>query len=321
MTRPARRVRVTARAKLNLGLAVGPRRRDGFHELATLFQSISLADTLTATRSARGFTLRVRHDDAVWRKSGGRAGRRAALRPVFRLVPSGRDNLVLRAARLFAARTGWKGGARFALVKRIPAQAGLGGGSADAAAALRALERLSGIPLPRERRLALAAELGSDVPFAALGGTALGLGRGEILTPLGLDRPFRAIVVAPSWRVPTADAFLQIDRRRLGLTDWKANLRFARLLGRGRVAPGKALRLGNAFEDVLGEHREAFLSLRDRLEAAGAKPVGLSGSGSAVFGIVPAGIPADVVASRLIGTEPRTVVKSERTGGRLEVLK
>lgn len=317
MRRAASSVRVTARAKLNLGLVVGPVRPDGFHELATIFQSISLADTLTATKRREGFTLHIRHEDAATpRMPRGRRGPGASRG----LVPAGADNLVLRAARLFAASVGYPGGARFDLVKRIPAQAGLGGGSADAAATLLAMERIAGLSVSRARRLALAEELGSDVPFAVFGGTALGLGRGEKLTRLRLDRPFRALLVVPAWRVPTAEAFYQIDRNRLPLTDWKANLRFARLLGRAPLGPGRALGLGNAFEDVLGMKRGEFLSLRDRLLAAGAESVSLSGSGSAVFGILPPGIPSHVVAGRLAGTESRYAVKSERSGLRLEIL-
>jgi len=206
------------------------------------------------------------------------------------------------------------------LTKRIPAQAGLGGGSADAAAALLAMERLSGRRRSRKRRLDLAAELGSDVPFAVLGGTALGLGRGERLTRLRLRRPFRAILVVPRWRIPTAHAFRQIDRKRLGLTDWTANLRSARQLGRAPIGPEEALGLGNSFEDVLGAKRREYLALRDRLISAGAGAVGLSGSGSAVFGILSGSMPARVVAGRLGGTEPRYAVKSESVGLRLEVL-
>lgn len=296
-------MRITARAKLNLGLAVGPRRPDGFHDLVTVFQSISLADTLVARRRRAGFTLRVR------------SGSRAAARH----VPAGAGNLVLRAARLFAERHGFTGGVAFELVKRIPAQAGLGGGSADAAAALLAMERLSGLGSSRARRLALAVELGSDVPFAVLGGTCLGTGRGEQLKRLRLARPFRALVVVPPWRVSTADAFHQIDRKRLALTDWSANLRFARLLSRAPVVPERALRLGNRFEDVLGEKQEEFLSLRDRLQAAGAIDVGLSGSGSAVFGTIPPGLQSKIVARRFAGNEPHFAVRSERSSMRLDI--
>jgi 4-diphosphocytidyl-2-C-methyl-D-erythritol kinase len=306
-----RSVSVTARAKINLGLAVGPRRADGFHDLITVFQSVSLADTLRVTRRARGFTLRVRFEDATLRGRRARATER---------VPRGAGNLVLRAARLFAERIGFDGGAAFELVKRIPSEAGLGGGSADAAASLRALEALNGRRLTPARRLALAAELGSDVPFAMFGGTALGMGRGERLDRLKLARPFRALLVVPDWRISTADAFRQIDLKKFALTRWKSNLRFASQLRRAPLRPGRAMRLGNSFEDVLGGKRKEFLALRKRLLRAGAEDVRLSGSGSTVLGIVPSGVASHVVAGRLAGSEPRYAVKSEGAGLRIEFL-
>jgi 4-diphosphocytidyl-2-C-methyl-D-erythritol kinase len=228
MTLP-RRVQVEARAKLNLGLAVGPRRPDGFHELATIFQSVTLADTLVAERRARGFSLELRHEEAA---------ARGALAPRARAaVPAGPGNLALRAARLAARHAGIRGGVHLSLTKRIPAQAGLGGGSADAAAALVAVFALYGVRVPLGHRLALGGQLGSDVPFALFGGTALGLGRGERLTRLRPGRPFRALIAVPRWRVPTARAFREIDRSRYGLTRWKAKLRFARSAGRVRLRP------------------------------------------------------------------------------------
>jgi len=307
-----RRVRVEARAKLNLGLAVGPERPDGYHELATLFQSITLADTLIARYRRRGFTLRVRHEDASVR---GRAAR--ALRT---LVPAGRDNLVLRAARKLASRAGLDHGAAFELIKRIPARAGLGGGSADAAAAIAALLALSGLRLGRNERLALAAELGSDVPFALTGGTALGLGRGERLTRLKLREPFRALVAVPGWRISTARAFDQINRDKYGLTGWPAKLRFAQLLGRERISLSRALRLGNTFEKLLGVRHSDFLSLRERLLAAGTGPVRMTGSGSAVFGVLEPGVSAAKVVGRFIGHEPLFLVRSARAGLRLDAV-
>src|SRR5262249_36944710 len=147
------------------------------------------------------------------------------------------------------------GGARFTLVKRIPAQAGMGGGSDDAAAAIAALLALHGRSLSREEKLACALQLGSDVPFAFFGGTALGMGRGERLTPLRLREPFRAVVAMPDWRVSTAQAFTRMDRVRNGLTPWRHHLTFARTLGRQRVDALSLIRRGNHFEAVLGRRR------------------------------------------------------------------
>ena len=195
-----RRIRLEARAKLNLGLAVGPRRDDGFHELATIFQSVTLSDTLVIERRPRGFSLEVAVEDAslgvpgsvrTLGSVGAAAERRRRQPPAAARVPRGSANLVLRAAHRLAAAAGLARGAHFRLTKRIPAGAGLGGGSADAAAALWGLRRLYRVKISREQLLRLALELGSDVPFALHGGTALGRGRGERLTPLRLARPFR----------------------------------------------------------------------------------------------------------------------------------
>jgi 4-diphosphocytidyl-2-C-methyl-D-erythritol kinase len=302
-------VTVEARAKLNLGLAVGPRRTDGYHELATIFQSVSLADELVAVRRRRGFTLKVRHEEAAARP----AGRRAARAP----VPRGPGNLVLRAARAVAARARLTGGVAFRLTKRIPARAGLGGGSADAAAAIAAVGALYGLRLSRADKLGIAAKIGSDVPFALLGGTALGLGRGERLRPLRLERPFRVILAVPGWRISTPRAFDQIDRHKYGLTGWPAKLRSAQLLGRERISVSRALRLGNTFEQVLGARLSDFESLRDRMRAAGLRKIRMTGSGSAVFGILEPGIPSAKVLGRFIGQEPIFLARTARAGLRL----
>lgn len=306
---PVRRVTVTAHAKLNLGLRVGPPRPDGFHDLVTVFQSVSLADTLVAERTAGGFSLRVLHEEAAFRGGQGRTAKAA--------VPAGPANLVLRAARLAKERLGLPGGARFTLVKRIPARAGMGGGSADAAAALAAMLALHGRRLPRARRVALAAELGSDVPFAITGGTALGLGRGERLEPLRLARPLRAIVAVPHWRVSTAGAFRRLDEVKYGLTGWQRLLRLAASLGRKQVTAFQAMRLGNDFEVVLGQRRHDFDVLRARMVRAGLLEPRLTGSGSGIFGIVPEGAPVREIAGRFPGREPIWLVRSVGKGLRI----
>lgn len=303
------RVAVTAYAKLNLGLRVGPARPDGFHDLVTVFQSVSLADTLVAERAARGFTLRLLHDEAALRGAQARAA--------LASVPAGADNLVLRAARLAKERFRLAGGARFTLVKRIPAGAGMGGGSADAAAALQAMLALHGLRPGLPERLALAAELGSDVPFALFGGTALGMGRGERLRRLRLASSFRAIVAVPHWRVPTAGAFRSLDEAKYGLTGWKRTLRFAASLGRKRVTALSALRLGNDFEKVLEHRRHDFEALRAGLRGSGLLEPHLTGSGSGVFGVVPEGASVREIAGRFPGREPLYQVRSVGKGLRI----
>jgi 4-diphosphocytidyl-2-C-methyl-D-erythritol kinase len=309
----ARRIAIDAHAKLNLTLAVGPARADGFHDLVTVFQSVSLADTLIVEPRTRGFTLVVRHEDASLLGGGpevaihGTAGDRS-------IVPAGADNLVLRAAHRVARELDLGAGARFTLVKRIPAGAGLGGGSADAAAVIAALPVLYGLRLPRARALAIALELGSDVPFAFVGGTALGVGRGENLTRVAIDGPFEALVAVPAWRISTGSAFARIDRIKYGLTLRGVKLRSAQILGRERLSAASLVRLGNTFEKVLGNRRSDFLSLGMRLRHAGAVAVRMSGSGSSVFGVLGPGSSIHEVAARFTGSETLYAVRSARTG-------
>jgi len=302
--RPAA-VRVDANAKLNLGLAVGPRRADGFHELATVFQSISLADRLIASRKRSGFSLRVRYEDV------------AARGPAIERVPGGNANLVLRAARRVAERAGLRGGASFELLKRIPARSGMGGGSADAAAAIVAMNSLYGLGLGPADRLAIGLEIGSDVPFALMGGTAVGFGRGERLRPARLSSAFRAVVAVPRWRVSTVRAFAAIDRNKYGLTEWGAKLRFAQSVERKRVSASGLQLLGNTFESALGRRRKEFVSLCARLEDAGVPNPRMTGSGSAVFGVLAIGIPVRSIISRFEGNESIFVVRSTRRALRL----
>jgi 4-diphosphocytidyl-2-C-methyl-D-erythritol kinase len=299
----SRAVRVEAHAKLNLGLAVGPRRPDGYHEIATFYQSVSLADTLVFEPRREGFTLAVRSELP---EDGGAVGS----------IPRGAGNLVSAAARLMRDEIGIRG-ARIRLVKRIPAGSGLGGASADAAATILGLARLHGARLSRERRMALGLRLGSDVPFALLGGTALGLGRGERLRPLRLKERFRAIVAVPTWRVSTALAFRRIDHAKYGLTAWRAKLRFAQAIEREGVTTLDGKRFGNTFELALGNRRADLQSLRRRMTAAGLRRPALTGSGSAVFGILPAGVSAKVAIGRFEGTERLYVVHSASAGARI----
>jgi 4-diphosphocytidyl-2-C-methyl-D-erythritol kinase len=156
-------VHVRVPAKINLALSVGPPGADGFHELATVFQAVSLYDDLVASPA----------DDVTIEVTGTDAAR----------VPADERNLAVRAARLLAARAGVSEGVALRVTKRIPVAGGMAGGSADAAAALLALDRLWDARTPDDELLAMAAELGSDVPFALLGGTAVGRGRGEEVAP------------------------------------------------------------------------------------------------------------------------------------------
>jgi 4-diphosphocytidyl-2-C-methyl-D-erythritol kinase len=166
----------------------------------------------------------------------------------------------------------------------------------------------------------MALALGSDVPFALCGsGTALGFGRGERLRPLRLRRPFRALIAVPRWRVSTAQAYSRIDRQKYSLTLWDTKLRSTQLLERKQLSVEAAIRLGNAFEDVLGARRLDLLSLRRRLRDAGAVEAQMTGSGSAVFGVLGSGRPATMVVNRFTGSETVYLVRSARSGLRIKV--
>jgi 4-diphosphocytidyl-2-C-methyl-D-erythritol kinase len=173
-------VTVRAAAKVNLHLGVGRPRADGFHPLATVYQTLSLHDDVSVSAGQRWRVSLVCEDDID------REG-----------FPTGEDNIVVRAGRLLAAHHGVDRAAEFTVRKSIPIAGGLAGGSADAAAALVALDRLWELETSDDDLLSLAAQLGSDVPFALVGGTALGRGRGEQVTPL-LDRATRWWVVVPA---------------------------------------------------------------------------------------------------------------------------
>lgn len=187
------RLSVSVPAKINLHLEILGQRRDGFHELRTLFQSIDLFDRLTAEEAPPGeMALEVDPKGAI---------------------ASGEANLVLRAARLLAEETGVSTGTRLILSKKIPVGGGLGGGSADAAAALVLLDRLWGCNLDGLGVHRLAATLGSDVPFFLHGGLALGIGRGDEVFPLPDEAELATVVVVPKVSILTAEAYRSYDEQ------------------------------------------------------------------------------------------------------------
>jgi 4-diphosphocytidyl-2-C-methyl-D-erythritol kinase len=196
--RPAAAVTVRAPAKVNVSLAVGPLRPDGFHALSTVYLAVSLFDTVTAV-PGEGLSLEVTGEG-----TGATAG----------TVPTDRTNLVWRAAELLARSAGVPADARLSVHKAIPAAAGLAGGSADAAATLVALDELWGTRAGREDLDGLAAQLGSDVPFSLHGGVALGSGRGEQLSPV-LARAARHWVLGIAGEgLSTPAVYAELDRLR-----------------------------------------------------------------------------------------------------------
>jgi len=194
-------VRVRVPAKINLHLQVGDLRSDGYHELATVYHAVSLFDEVTA-RPGDTLTLTMEGEGAG-------------------SLSLDESNLVLRAARLLAVHTGRPAHARIHLRKHIPIAGGLAGGSADAAAALVACDALWNTGLARDHLAELAAEVGSDVPFLVLGGTALGTGRGERVSPvLAPNHTWHWVLAIADDGLSTPEVYREVDRRRAaGLAD------------------------------------------------------------------------------------------------------
>jgi 4-diphosphocytidyl-2-C-methyl-D-erythritol kinase len=187
-------ITVRAPAKINLHLGVGARRADGFHPLVTVYQAVGLCDDVTVTRSP-GWTLGVTVPE--WMDA--------------EAVPVTGDNIVDRAAHLLARHHGTASQASVSIAKSIPVAGGMAGGSADAAAALVALDRLWGLDTSDDDLLAIAAELGSDVPFALLGGTALGTGRGELVEPVVDPTTWWWVVVPSASGLSTPAVYRRFD--------------------------------------------------------------------------------------------------------------
>ncbi|WP_182345632.1 4-(cytidine 5'-diphospho)-2-C-methyl-D-erythritol kinase [Tomitella gaofuii] len=181
-------------AKVNLHLGVGGLRADGYHELTTVFQALSLHDTVSVV-PAHGLEVRVRGEGA-------------------RFVPTDRRNLVWRAAEAMAAHAGREPKARITVDKGIPVAGGMAGGSADAAGTLVALDAMWGLDLPRDELRRIAAGLGSDVPFILFGGTALGTGRGEDLTTVLTRNDCHWVLAFAKGGLRTPDVFAELDRLR-----------------------------------------------------------------------------------------------------------
>jgi 4-diphosphocytidyl-2-C-methyl-D-erythritol kinase len=187
-------VTVRVPAKVNLHLSVGPTREDGYHELVTVFHAVSLYDEVTAT-PARDLSVGISGEGAAE-------------------LSTDRDNLVWRAAVLLAERAGVQPAVRLDLAKGIPVAGGLAGGSADAAATLVACDALWGTGLERAELVELAADLGSDVAFSLTGGTALGTGRGERLTPVLATGRWHWVLAVAGEGLATSDVYGELDRLR-----------------------------------------------------------------------------------------------------------
>ncbi|MDR3721896.1 MAG: 4-(cytidine 5'-diphospho)-2-C-methyl-D-erythritol kinase [Candidatus Acidoferrales bacterium] len=252
-------VRLKAFAKVNLCLHVLGRRPDNYHELRTIFQTISLHDTLSLSRTRQpGIILET--DDAA--------------------LPTGPENLVYRAINAIACEIGFRGGIRARLEKRIPIARGLGGGSSDAAAALIGMLRLAKKTLPLERMMEIAAGLGADVPFFLFGGRALAVNRGDEIYPLD-DGPKRTIVVVSpkDIGVSTKDAYQWLSAELTRLSKPNRIWEFCALCWSRQET------VSNDFEGPVFSRHPRLGEIRSELLKRGAANAALAGSGSAVFGV------------------------------------
>lgn len=250
-----------AKAKINLGLRVLGKRADGYHEVDMLMQSIELADQLTFVRDSQ-LTLQLDNQQ---------------------LQADPQENLIIKAARVLAAHTGFKCGAKITLQKRIPIAAGLAGGSSDAAATLRGLNRLWQTGLTMRELENLATQIGSDVAFCVQGGTQRATGRGEILQPLAPLPKMNLVVFKPNFGVSTQKVYQAFNLQKV-----TRKVDIGQLITAVQTAKIEEIiaSMGNDLESVtLALHPEIGLIKRAMLDW-GASYALMSGSGPTVFAVV-----------------------------------
>jgi 4-diphosphocytidyl-2-C-methyl-D-erythritol kinase len=256
-------LRARAAAKINLALLVGARRQDGYHEVVSVMQAVGLWDDLEVTVAADGFGLEVEGEG----------------------LPPAESNLVLVAARELARRSLDLPGVRFRLRKGIPISAGLGGGSADGAAALLALDRLWQLHLPSMNLHVMATEIGSDVPFCLSGGCQVGSGRGEVLEPLRTRGTLWWVVAIDAEGLGTGPVYQRYDE--LGLARPLADRWPSELLA--ALAAGDVARVGAALENDLEpaafDLHPGLKTGKDKLLEAGAVGAVMSGSGPTLLAL------------------------------------
>jgi 4-diphosphocytidyl-2-C-methyl-D-erythritol kinase len=251
-----RSVSLPSYAKVNLHLQVVGRRADGYHELRTIFQTVDLADELTLELGSEGIRLAVEGAE----------------------LSAGPENLARRAAAGFLGRWAPGRGVDIHLRKRIPMGGGLGGGSSNAATVLLGLQGLLGSPAPAAGLLALARELGADVPYFLVGGTALGVGRGDEILPLP-ELPARdLLLLLPPVHVPTAQAFAELGE----LTAGPLDARIGALVQRGELGWEAFAHAANDLEGPVFRRWPELAALHADLRAAG-WVARLSGSGSTLW--------------------------------------
>jgi 4-diphosphocytidyl-2-C-methyl-D-erythritol kinase len=309
-------VTIPSFAKINLGLRIGPARLDGFHDLRTVYQTIALHDVVSISIE-RGSGIGIRCEDPRVPTE--------STNSCFRIVERAVQALKVRARIVIE------------INKRLPVQGGLGGASGNAVAALLALERSLQRNLPAAERLQIAAEVGSDIPLFLIGGTVLGVGRGEEVYPLPDLPPTPCVIALPDIPISTPKAFADWDEeakltpsthsdRMLEfsreISAWLNAAQIGRRSGVSARGGGRAenllldlVRTGieNDFEKVVFPKYPELLEVKRVLEKAGAKYASLSGSGSAIYGLFDSQQKAAAAAKRLIRRGTRALVTSTLT--------
>jgi 4-diphosphocytidyl-2-C-methyl-D-erythritol kinase len=289
-------LKVFAPAKINLGLEVIRRRRDGYHDIETLFQTLDFGDELSFHPRSETGSFQLDLEGL--------------------LAPSGHENLVTQTWELMRDRAGANPpGLRILLNKHIPMGAGLGGGSTDAAATILALNRFWELNLTQPELLEIAVQLGSDVPFLLNGGTALGRGRGEVLEALPPLRKGAFLLVNPGISVSSAWAYEQI---KMGLTrnPYRISVEQVKAFLTRFPVPGMVLK--NRLEDVVYPAYPVLGEIEEALAEAGAVQVSMSGSGSTLFGTFPDLRSAEEAREGLEGKWTSWVARPLPDGVRLE---
>ncbi|MBK7951246.1 MAG: 4-(cytidine 5'-diphospho)-2-C-methyl-D-erythritol kinase [Deltaproteobacteria bacterium] len=299
-------LRIQAPAKINLGLALVGTRADGYHLLESVFVPIAVFDAVTLQVESGPASIALDCGPAL----------DADLPKAVGLVPSGPDNLVWRAARLFCERAGFVASIRIGLRKGIPAGAGLGGGSSDAAAVLRGLVALSGRAISPDELAAWALELGADVPFFLAPEPAFVSGIGEHIERIAGLPALAIVLVNPGKTLATADVYRTSDRLASALTKNRSGSTMRALSGLTQnvrdTVPALRDLLINDLEPAARQLCPVVGRISDRLERVGALAVSMTGSGATVFGVFDSEAAANDAAKRLRAEEAGVPGESER---------
>ena len=255
-------ITLTAPAKVNLFLKIIGKRKDGYHDIYTIFEKISLADNITITSAPHG--IKVCSDKVITRNY--------------------KDNIAYKAAELVIKEFKISSGVSIYIKKRIPMAAGLGGGSSDAASVLIGMDRLFKLHIPKKRMLNLAAKLGADVPFFVLGAAfAIGKGAGERLKPLKIGKKLWHLLIFPGFKSATKGIYEAFDRLDFALTRRNGNVRMYPLFKSSTGFGAIEAMLYNDLQCAAISEKKVLGSMIKRLTASLGKKVILSGSGPSVF--------------------------------------